>query len=95
MKPIHSHNGNLPTEERGLEILLGLFPPSLFQLLKAKSTAVKKWNGEPALSIRATDVLPILVNSCPSSQELQEPSQKEAADLGKDRSAKSSSLCNY
>lgn len=36
MKPIHLHNGNLPTEERGLEILLGLFPPSLFQLLKKK-----------------------------------------------------------
>lgn len=36
MKPIHSHNGNLPTEERGLEILLGLFPSSLFQLLKKK-----------------------------------------------------------
>lgn len=74
MKPIHSHNGNLPTEERGFEILLGLFPPSLFQLLKENNTAVKNWNSEPALSIRARNMLLILVNSCPPSQELQDPS---------------------
>ena len=42
MKPIHSHNGNLPTEDRGLEILLGLFPSSLFQLLKKKMQQYKK-----------------------------------------------------
>lgn len=34
MKPIHLHNGNLPTEERGLEILLGLYPPSKRQQYK-------------------------------------------------------------